>query len=328
MVAAMRADLYWHIPALHIDHSPSLVGTFYPWSDILPSRAVQALTPGNGRGRMSAFHVNYPPNRVGRDFVVGDLHGHLDLLEDQLCKVDFDGERDRCFSVGDLIDRGHKPVECLLLALRPWFFPVRGNHEQMMLEAVPTQSMDLWFANGGGWFAETSCEAWPELLEIARSLPFALTIEHCSGQTVGICHAESPVADWGDIEQVEDDDSAIQEMIWGRMRIVTGDSSAVAGVSWVISGHTPLHSMSVLGNSVFIDTGAFYSGNLTLLNLDDFLATREELWACAGKGLGAASGLSILRQDAECQPRTNPVRNGLVVPVLCEGTIPRRSRAL
>ena len=225
---------------------------------------------------MSEFHVTYPPSPVGRDFVVGDLHGHLDLLQDRMRQVDFDGERDRCFSVGDLIDRGPKPVECLLLARQPWFFPVRGNHEQMMLDAVLTQTMDLWYANGGVWFAESSPEVWPELQEVARSLPFAITIEHRSGQTIGLCHAESPVANWADIEQVEDDDSAIQEMIWGRMRIMTGDCSAVAGVSWVISGHTPRQRMSVLGNSVFIDTGAFYSGNLTLLNLEEFLATRVE----------------------------------------------------
>ena len=222
---------------------------------------------------MSAFHVNYPPNRVGRDFVVGDLHGHLDLLEDRLRKVDFDVDRDRCFSVGDLIDRGPEPVGCLLLAQRPWFFPVRGNHEQMMLDAVFTQSMGLWYTNGGEWFADSSRKAWPKLQEVAHGLPFAITIEHKSGQTIGICHAESPVADWSDIEKVEGDDYATQEMIWRRRRIMQGDCSEVAGVSWVISGHTPRQRMTVLGNSVFIDTGAFFSGNLTLLNLDEFLST-------------------------------------------------------
>ena len=225
---------------------------------------------------MSVFHVHYPPNRIGRDFVVGDLHGHLDLLEDQLQKVDFDAERNRCFSVGDLIDRGPESVECLMLALRPWFFPIRGNHEQMMLDALASQSkksMQLWFSNGGEWYEESSNEDWPQLQEIARSLPFALTIEHSSGLTIGLCHAESPVTDWGDIAKVEGDSSATDDMIWGRRRVFAGKCSPVAGVSWVISGHTPLDEMTVLGNSVFIDTGAFFSGNLTLLNLDEFLST-------------------------------------------------------
>ncbi len=127
---------------------------------------------------MRGFHVNYPPNPVGRDFVVGDLHGHFDLLEDRLRQVEFDGARDRCFSVGDLIDRGPKPVDCLLLARRPWFFPVRGNHEQMMLDAILSQTMDLWFANGGGWFAETSCEAWPNCAELRLVQAWQKALKH------------------------------------------------------------------------------------------------------------------------------------------------------
>ena len=45
-------------------------------------------------------------NETGRDFVVGDVHGMFDSVETALAKVDFHPERDRLFSVGDLIDRG------------------------------------------------------------------------------------------------------------------------------------------------------------------------------------------------------------------------------
>ena len=45
-------------------------------------------------------------NKVGRDFVVGDVHGMFDRVAQALTKVQFNPSRDRLFSVGDLIDRG------------------------------------------------------------------------------------------------------------------------------------------------------------------------------------------------------------------------------
>ena len=47
-----------------------------------------------------------PENTKGRDFVVGDLHGTIHLLQVLLEQVKFDPADDRLFSGGDLIDRG------------------------------------------------------------------------------------------------------------------------------------------------------------------------------------------------------------------------------
>jgi serine/threonine protein phosphatase 1 len=69
-------------------------------------------------------------NTRGRDFVVGDIHGWLEPLQAELDAVCFDPAVDRLFSVGDLIDRGPDSEQCLLLTREPWFFAVRGNHEQ------------------------------------------------------------------------------------------------------------------------------------------------------------------------------------------------------
>jgi serine/threonine protein phosphatase 1 len=72
-------------------------------------------------------------NHVGRDFVVGDLHGHKKLLDDLLLQVSFDYEVDRLFSVGDLCDRGPDSMGCINLLKEPWFYSVLGNHEEMLL---------------------------------------------------------------------------------------------------------------------------------------------------------------------------------------------------
>ena len=47
-----------------------------------------------------------PANNVGIDYICSDIHGHFSLLESQLEKVGFDPDKDRLFSLGDLIDRG------------------------------------------------------------------------------------------------------------------------------------------------------------------------------------------------------------------------------
>lgn len=75
-----------------------------------------------------------PKNTNGRDFIIGDLHGCYDELHALLTRVDFDTEKDRVLSVGDLIDRGPYVSDCLRLLDEPWFFAVRGNHEQLWLK--------------------------------------------------------------------------------------------------------------------------------------------------------------------------------------------------
>ena len=77
--------------------------------------------------------VSLPVNDRGRDFCIGDLHGCRQMLDQLLTAVDFDPQRDRLFSVGDLIHRGPESAACLCLAEQPWFFPVMGNHEAMQI---------------------------------------------------------------------------------------------------------------------------------------------------------------------------------------------------
>jgi serine/threonine protein phosphatase 1 len=92
------------------------------------------------------------PDDWRRIFLVGDLHGCYDQLLDKLEKFAFDTDRDLLISVGDLIDRGKQNLECLGLLGQKWFCAVRGNHEQMAMEAVAGNDYDLWLINGGGWF--------------------------------------------------------------------------------------------------------------------------------------------------------------------------------
>ncbi len=132
--------------------------------------------------------VSHYTNTRGRDFIVGDLHGSLAMLETLLRHVGFDAARDRLFSVGDLVDRGADSAGCLALLDEPWFFAVLGNHEEMM-----AANDSDWMRNGGGWIFGVSQDARPEvnrLIEKAGKLPLWRTVELPGNRRFHVVHAE------------------------------------------------------------------------------------------------------------------------------------------
>lgn len=206
-------------------------------------------------------------NQTGRDFFVGDIHGQYWLLMEALLEVDFDRKRDRLFSVGDLIDRGADSFKCLSLAFEPWFYGVRGNHEILAHDAFQEygRAWDLWQMNGGSWvYLEGAQEVKAILGEALRHLPYAREVE-VSGKRIGMVHAEPP-ADWADIESCDP-----QHLVWSRSRISRGDSSTVENIDAVVVGHTILDEPMWLGNVHYIDTGAFHTGRLTLVDARELL---------------------------------------------------------
>lgn len=179
---------------------------------------------------MSALKV-VGPNELGRDIVIGDLHGSLTCLDVLLKGLKFDQFKDRLFSVGDLIDRGEDSLGALRLLYMPWFHAVKANHEEMALCAY-TGENDLlagaWFTNGGKWALEFWIEynnfvlhkapmslGAEELMEVmldkVKNLPMLVTINHKNGKKFHIIHAELPFADME--EQITDEHLADEETV-------------------------------------------------------------------------------------------------------------------
>lgn len=129
-------------------------------------------------------------------FVVGDLHGCYTLLMNELDKVSFDPARDLLISVGDLVDRGAENVECLDLITMPWFRAVRGNHEQMMLDAlVNGGSFGHWMSNGGGWWHQLDSEQDVQLkylLPKITNLPMIIELVTGNKKVVTFCDTLVP----------------------------------------------------------------------------------------------------------------------------------------
>lgn len=202
-------------------------------------------------------------NHKGKDFIIGDLHGCYDLLQDRLWRIGFDKENDRLFSVGDLIDRGPDSMKCLKLIKEPWFFPSVGNHEDMMLDVILKGGNDrLWVNNGGLWYLDQK-EA--ELLELCKLVDSEMQISYTIGDSIGICHAQPPSVDWSDA--INPDSKSEKIMLWARSWIQDSAQCRVENIDYTIHGHTPIDKPTQVENAFFIDTGAFYTGNLTITEI-------------------------------------------------------------
>ena len=94
---------------------------------------------------------------MGRDFVVGDVHGHSQQLHAQLQEIAFDPSLGRLFCLQDLVDRSPDSETQLALIDQKTIFSVTGNHEAMMLAGFENpESAPKHRANGGEWFYRLS----------------------------------------------------------------------------------------------------------------------------------------------------------------------------
>ena len=149
--------------------------------------------------------IHHTVNTDGRDFIVGDLHGCRSMLDALLAHVGFDTARDRLFSVGDLVDRGPESIECLDLLLEPWFYPVLGNHDAMLMAWILQDDQDPradvyggGFALNGGLQWAGSLGSWAnEFLPLLQAMPLVRVIGKDAGANdrFQVAHAELRMPD-------------------------------------------------------------------------------------------------------------------------------------
>ncbi len=247
-------------------------------------------------------------NEIGRDFVIGDIHANKKRLFKALNSVCFDKTKDRLFSVGDLIDRGKHNIPILDLLCEDWFFAVRGNHEQMLinrfefpLTKLPYQvgvsqtsfgAEEVHERNGGKWFARLRSElAKTRIYQNLSALPYAIELETNQG-VLGIVHAEVPERfdAWSEFVESLRDSKTREDAVWNRLAIesvyhteqgkyweaeFTDASRFIEGIDAVVHGHTGVHESVICGNQIWIDTGQ-KTGELTILQVEDLLDLVEK----------------------------------------------------
>lgn len=221
-----------------------------------------------------------PSNPLGRDFVVGDVHGYYAELMQALDKVKFDYCRDRLIAVGDLINRGPDSYQCLQLVNESWFFSVQGNHERLMQLSLAgdDSATQVWQKHGGGWallYNEAELHDMTALME--AKMPLAIELS-CAEQRLGIVHAEVPDDNWailrnwqGDITQALLDATTLI-----RNRLHKKLAHPVTNIDAVACGHTLVKYPTRLGNVHYLETGICapqIQGYLSLMPVKQLLNT-------------------------------------------------------
>lgn len=242
---------------------------------------------------MAALIQHFAANTVGRDFVVGDIHGCFTVFERLLAAIGFDANVDRMFSVGDLTDRGPENERALAFIESDWLFSVRGNHEQMCLAAAtdgPNQAADrkLWHMNGGNWFDSISQVQQARFVSTFANLPYVIELETPDGGFAGVVHADVAGDSWSDtcaLVENESSPAALADLVWSRDRVADLGASrfsfgrdsgvAVADVDVVYFGHTPLSVPTASANTRWLDTGAVFGNALSIAEL----GVAGEVWA-------------------------------------------------
>lgn len=219
--------------------------------------------------------LHFTKNTAGRDFAVGDVHGHFTRLQAALNSVNFNPKVDRLFSVGDLVDRGPESHLAIEWIEKPWFHAITGNHEDMAIR-WPSGNMDSenYAANGGGWNVANIQAERVRFSDAFATLPLAIEVE-TEGGLIGIVHADCPFPSWQQFKDALAADALPNKFIrsvrdccmWSRERIEHADETPVAGLRALVVGHTPLAEPVMLGNVIHIDTGGWHRGYFTLLDL-------------------------------------------------------------
>lgn len=240
------------------------------------------LSRKRSSGGAGSFAV--PVQSDGLVYAIGDIHGRVDLLERLLTRIgadlkQHDGPAELVF-LGDYVDRGDDSRLVLdvmtelsgMSEARPVF--LMGNHEQMLLEFLRDPDRGArWLRHGGlqtlmsygvgtrGVQKDTDFEALRDALAEAMGAHVGflerLSLTHRSGNVLFVHAAADPALPAGDQEQ--------ETLLWGCdsfMRTPRQD-----GV-WVVHGHTVVSRPRTEQGRISIDTGAYYSGQLTAARIE------------------------------------------------------------
>jgi len=229
---------------------------------------------------------------VGTDYFVGDIHGQFSKLHDTLLRMGFSFETDRIISVGDLVDRGNQSEWADEWLHAPYFFAVRGNHEELYLRwwelrfdriEQERYENETYFPNGGSWVKDTEGSEHEKIIRAISNLPYMITVPNKAGKLVAVVHAGLPDgSSWPQMIGQKLSESVIFDMIWSRNRYLYArgdekskqvwDDGVIPGIDAVVCGHTVTEQPFWAGKFCHIETAGWRDGRkFTVLPMDQIL---------------------------------------------------------
>ncbi|RFB04493.1 metallophosphoesterase [Parvularcula marina] len=245
-------------------------------------KKAEAVTPAGPMG---------PPGK--RCYAIGDVHGCARQLEGLLTQIRDDivrrpRKKTAIVSLGDLIDRGPDSrgvIEQFMTFAMPDISThvIAGNHEEMLITGLTDDPSVLpnWLRHGGYAFCESYGLSAEDLMGVdgdtARTrilgvvpeahLDFlADTVERVRFGDYLLVHAGVNPA-----RPLNDQNSA--DLRWIRDDFLNSDKDFGAVI---VHGHTVFEDVEHKHNRISLDTGAYRTGKLTAIRLED---DEQELFA-------------------------------------------------
>ncbi|HEX6981793.1 MAG TPA: metallophosphoesterase family protein [Balneolaceae bacterium] len=202
---------------------------------------------------------------------IGDIHGCYQSLEALLNKLEAHTDRQFIF-IGDYVDRGpasQKVVEHLMeLQQQVDCVFLRGNHEQMLLDAFNEGQFKLWMANGG----KTTLKSYG--IDRFGSLPgnhlefYNQTKLYYDTEDYFFVHAGLSAAKT--IKESLQDEEEVEGFLWERSHL---NAFETPWEKKVVFGHTPRPQPIRKNGMLGIDTGCVFDkvgyGKLTAVKLPE-----------------------------------------------------------
>ncbi|MGA7972451.1 MAG: metallophosphoesterase family protein [Pseudolabrys sp.] len=217
-------------------------------------------------------------------YVIGDIHGRLDLLEPLIDAIHRDagsrGAGSLTVTVGDYIDRGPNSRAVIdRLMANPFpghYVALKGNHEAAMMDFLDDPEFgEAWWRNGAAAtlrsFGVPVAESFgpSDFVQAQQALRAALTPKEIlfltslrTALSVGryfICHAG--VRPGIPLERQRE-----QDLLWIRGAFLDSDMNFG---KIIVHGHTPVREPEVKANRINVDTGAIVYGRLTCVVLEN-----------------------------------------------------------
>ncbi|RAK09317.1 serine/threonine protein phosphatase 1 [Halanaerobium saccharolyticum] len=195
------------------------------------------------------------------EYVIGDIHGEIDELEKIMEKINYDSAQDKLIFVGDYVDRGadsyqvYKYIKKLDNGKNIF---LRGNHEEMMIDAVlNNNNIDLWYHNGG----QKTESGFPDRSELKKAAQYfdSLPYYHATEDYIFVHAGINPSKSLE--EQTKHD------LVWIRQPFLGAKSEDFKENRTVVAGHTPVAEVRFGNNKILVDTGAGKGGILSAVNL-------------------------------------------------------------
>jgi len=207
-------------------------------------------------------------NDKERIFIVGDIHGCLDMLKRLMGKIDWNPLTDQLIFIGDYIDRGEDPkgvVDFILNVKKqsPFVRCLVGNHEKMLLDYLSGVDRQSFLMNGGDAtlrsYKKGRLKGSEQLFPRSHLNFFSSLLPMIELDNYYVVHA-------GFRPYIKIEDQDLDDMIWIRDEFIYSDYDFG---KVVIFGHTAFEKPMSMKNKIAIDTGAVYGNYLTCLELPE-----------------------------------------------------------